>query len=150
MGLTSLESLDEFVATNRANYELYGELLRGIPGVRLLPYDAEERCNYQYVVVEVDEAQTGIGRDDLVRLLNAENVVARRYFWPGCHRMEPYSSLYPHWRFLLPVTEQVAARVVVLPTGTAVGADEIGLLCGILRHAVANGPAIAARLSAAG
>ncbi len=115
--------------------------------MRPIVYDDAERCNYQYVVAEVDEAEAGISRDGLVRILNAENVVARRYFWPGCHRMEPYRSLYPHWRFLLPVTEQVAARVMVLPTGTAVGADEIGMICGIVRHAVANGPAIAARLA---
>lgn len=148
MGLTSLESLDDFVATNRRNYALYRELLRGVPGIRPIEHDEAEPGNFQYVVVEVDEAEAGISRDDLVRLLNAENVVARRYFWPGCHRMEPYRSLYPHWRFLLPVTEQVAARVMVLPTGTAVGAEEIGLICGLVRHAVANGPAISARLAA--
>ena len=29
-------------------------------------------------------------RDDLVAALHAENVLARRYFYPGCHRLEPY------------------------------------------------------------
>ena len=32
MGLTSLESLDEFVAVNRRNYEAYRAALGGVPG----------------------------------------------------------------------------------------------------------------------
>ena len=40
-----------------------------------------------------------------------------------------------------------AQRELVLPTGTAVGAEEIGLICGILRMAVENGPQCAALLA---
>ena len=36
-----------------------------------------------------------LSRDELQRVLWAENVLARRYFFPGCHRMEPYRSLFP-------------------------------------------------------
>ena len=66
--------------------------------------------------------------------LQAENVLARKYFWPGCHRMEPYRSLYPHARLLLPETERVAARVLVLPTGTGVDAAAIETIGGLLRN----------------
>ena len=47
-------------------------------------YDERERCNYQYMIMEVDEAAAGLSRDDLVHVLQAENVLARRYFYPGC------------------------------------------------------------------
>ena len=100
MGLTSLESLDEFVAVNRRNYEHYRDSLRDVPGIRLADYDEGESNNYQYVVLEVDEEEAGIRRDDLVEVLWAENVVARRYFYPGCHRMEPYHSEGPGGRTL--------------------------------------------------
>ena len=93
MGLTSLESLDEFIAVNRRNYLRYREELRDIAGARVLTYDETESCNYQYIVLELDEAVTRIvSRDELWRILTAENVMARRYFYPGCHRMEPYRS----------------------------------------------------------
>jgi dTDP-4-amino-4,6-dideoxygalactose transaminase len=39
MGLTSLESLDEFVAVNRRNYICYREELRDVAGTRVLAYD---------------------------------------------------------------------------------------------------------------
>jgi dTDP-4-amino-4,6-dideoxygalactose transaminase len=101
-------------------------------------YDESQLCNYQYIVVDVDEPKAGIGRDALVSVLHAENVLARKYFWPGCHRMEPYRSYFPNAGLLLPETERIAKRVMVLPTGTAVGPDEIRQICAIIRSAIEN------------
>jgi dTDP-4-amino-4,6-dideoxygalactose transaminase len=136
MGLTGLESLDEFVEANRRNYHSYREHLQGLPGVSLYRHREDGAHNYQYIVLEIDEAVTGIGRDMLVKVLQAENVMARRYFYPGCHRMEPYRSFFPHAGLLLPETERLADRVLVLPTGTAVSEAEIGLVCRILEVAI--------------
>ena len=74
-----------------------------------------------------------LGRDGLVDLLHRNNVIARKYFWPGCHRMEPYRTLYPDAGKYLPRTEEVAARVMVLPTGTAVTPEAIEKIAGLLR-----------------
>jgi dTDP-4-amino-4,6-dideoxygalactose transaminase len=79
-----------------------------------------------------------VSRDRLVEILNAENVRARRYFWPGCHRMQPYRSLQPHARLMLPRTEDVAARVVVLPTGEAMSVGDVETVCDIIRVASAS------------
>lgn len=133
MGLTGLESLDEFIAVNCAHYQQYNAELAGVRGVRVLPYDAGERANYQYVVLDIDAAETGVTRDQLLEMLWAENVRARRYFFPGVHRMEPYRSLYPMTHRRLPVTENMVARVLVLPTGTAVTGDDIRAICQLLR-----------------
>jgi dTDP-4-amino-4,6-dideoxygalactose transaminase len=149
MGLTSLESMDEFVAVNRDNYARYSAGLEGTPGISLLRYDPAEASNYQYLVLEVDEAEAGIDRDTLQRVLHAENVLARRYFFPGVHRMEPYRSYFPQARLHLPQTERLARRVLSLPTGTAVGAPEIAAVCAIVRAAVAGSAQIAERLRAA-
>lgn len=147
MGLTSLESLDEFVAVNHYNYGRYREGMAGIPGVGLLAWDETEKCNYQYIVLEVDEAIAQISRDELVSILWAENVIARRYFYPGCHRMEPYRSHYPHAGSMLHVTEDLSRRVLTLPTGTAVGSEQIARICEIIRVAVQRGPEVRQRLA---
>jgi len=139
MGLTSFDSLDKFVSTNKRNYDLYRSHLADVPGVEVIAYDDGERCNYQYLIVEVDSAKAGIDRDTLVRVLHAENVLARRYFYPGCHQMEPYRSFFPHAGLLLPVTESLTQRVMSLPNGTAVGEAEIAAVCSIIRLAVHNG-----------
>ena len=142
MGLTSLESLDEFIGINRHNYYCYARELCSIPGVALFPIDEAEKRNFQYVVLEIDEAQTGISRDQLLEVLWAENILARRYFFPGCHRMEPYRSHFPHAGLLLPETTKLADRVLILPTGTAVNSDDIHRICQVLRLTVENAPAI--------
>jgi len=135
MGLVNLESVDDVIAANRANYNAYREALAGIPGVRLLAYDEAERNNYQYVIVEVG-ADCPVPRDTLVDTLRAENILARRYFWPGCHKMEPYRSLYPHAGLLLPATEAVAASVIVLPTGQTMNAQKIAVVGQVIRTAL--------------
>jgi dTDP-4-amino-4,6-dideoxygalactose transaminase len=146
MGLTSLESLDELIAVNYRNYKQYQHKLAGIPGVRLVTYTETEKCNYQYIILEIDEAVTQVSRDQLMDILWAENILARRYFYPGCHRMEPYRSYSPHAGLLLPHTERLVMRVLSLPTGTAVGENEISQICQIIKLIVENGSQVCQRV----
>lgn len=146
MGLTSLESLDEFIAVNHRNYKQYQRELADIPGVRLVTYNEAEKRNYQYIVLEVDEAATLVSRDQLAEILHAENIIARRYFYPGCHRMEPYRSYFPHAGLLLPETEKLVQRVLSLPTGTAIGPDEVSTICQIIRLVIARSGEVRERL----
>ena len=133
MGLTCLEAIDELLAVNLRNYQCYRSGLEGMPGITLINYDSSEKNNYHYIVVEVDPEEAGLTRDDLVAALHAENVLARKYFWPGCHKMEPYRSLQPNASLMLPHTERVAARVMVLPTGQTVSPEDISKVCKIIR-----------------
>jgi len=147
MGLTGLESLDEFIAVNYRNYKHYQQELAGIPGVRLFQFDETEKSNYQYIVLEIDENITHISRDQLVQILHAENLLARRYFYPGCHQMEPYRSLFPEAGERLPQTNQLVNRVFTLPTGTAMTQEQISQVCMLIRFVVEDGLAISKKLS---
>ena len=142
MGLTSLDSLDDFIAVNWRNYESYRNGLQGIPGVAILAYDKGEKNNYHYITLEIDEEQSGLSRDALHAILQAEQVLARRYFYPGCHRMEPYRSSLAHAGVRLPETERLTSRVLSLPTGTAVDTDAIEKLCEMIDFVIANAPAV--------
>jgi len=147
MGLTSLENAGRLVTVNRRRYTSYAEQLGELAGLRLIDYDPEEQNNYQYIVVEVDARQAGLTRDELVEVLHAENVRARRYFYPGCHRMEPYRSYFPHAHLLLPNTEAVAARVFLLPTGETISAADIAAVGRVLRAALDHSPEVKAQLA---
>jgi dTDP-4-amino-4,6-dideoxygalactose transaminase len=147
MGLTSLDSMDKFIAVNYHNYGHYKEQLAGIAGVRLLAYDESEKRNFHYIVLEIDEAVARISRDQLQEILWAENILARRYFYPGCHRMEPYRSYFPHAGLLLPNTERLAKQVLCLPTGTAVGPEDISKICMVIRLVIDNSESIKELLS---
>jgi dTDP-4-amino-4,6-dideoxygalactose transaminase len=132
MGLVNLEAIDEVIAVNRRNHQAYLEALSDIPGISLLRFDEAERNNYQYVVMEVGDDCT-VSRDQIIDTLHAENIRARKYFWPGCHNMQPYRELYPHAGLLLPNTQLVAERVIVLPTGTAMDGAMVNTVASVVR-----------------
>ncbi len=131
MGMVNLESIDNVVEANQRNYQVYHERLSGLPGISLMTFDESERTNYQYVVMEVGDECPKI-RNQIILALHAENILARKYFWPGCHNMQPYHELYPHAGLMLPNTQQVADRVVVLPTGTAMDVDMVQTVTAVI------------------
>lgn len=132
MGITNLEAVEEIIAANLRNYEAYRAGLADVPGVSLIYYDPAEQNNYQYVVIEVDPEVCPRNRNEIVEALHAQNIIARKYFWPGCHKMEPYRSLQPNAGLLLPETERIAARVIVLPTGQTVEVETVARVCEVI------------------
>jgi dTDP-4-amino-4,6-dideoxygalactose transaminase len=147
MGLTGLKSLDEFISVNQQHYGCYQRLLSGLPGLKMIQYDATEKNNYQYIVIEIDESVSHISRDLINDILHAENILSRRYFYPGCHQMEPYISDSPNAGLLLPETENLTHKVLQLPTGTALGEKEIAQICELFRFILANASEIRERLA---
>lgn len=146
MGLTSLESLEDFVLHNRGNYDTYRESLKTAPGLSLVTYDETERQNYHHVVIEVDTPNGRLSRDQLQQVLWAEGVLARRYFFPGTHRALPYSATRSS---RLPVTELLADRILLLPTGGELDQDHVVAVCDLIRFALARADEIRERLSLA-
>ena len=96
--------------------------------------------------MEVDGERAGLSRDQILRLLHAENVLARRYFYPGCHRLAPYRSMPRYRAVQLPGTDAVASRVLCLPTGTAVSEDTVDAICHVIAAAVEHAREISRRL----
>lgn len=136
MGLINLRHFSRFVESNRLAYQRYSEALLSVPGVRLLEYENNNNPNYQYVVVEIEEG--GEARDKVIEALHAENVLARKYFWPGCHGMKTYKSIYPHAGLLLPHTSLVANRVMVLPNGASLPDGAEACISDIIKVVLAN------------
>lgn len=145
MGLTSLDSIDDFIAANRRNYLAYRRQLESLPPLHLVRYDETQKCNYQYLVTEVDP-RGGLPRDQLVALLWTENVLARRYFYPGCHRATPYRSVADRGHRQLAATEELTNRVLLLPTGTAVDVDDIAVVAAVLRLVLQHAEQVARQL----
>ena len=132
MGLVNLERVQRVIDTNKYNHNAYRDAVSDIPFLSVMPYDNQEHNNYQYVVMELSP-EAPIRRDDLVRALHAENILVRKYFWPGCHKMKPFVDLYPHAGLLLPNTEKIDERVVVFPTSTTIQRADIDAIAGLLR-----------------
>lgn len=136
MGLTSFESIDQIIDINKSNYLIYEKELDECPGISIMKYNKSEKNNYQYVVIEVDESKALVTRDEIVNFLQQHKIMARKYFWPGCHKMEPYRTNQPETWKSLPETEKVAAKVIVLPTGQSISGDDVQRICGYIKTAL--------------
>ena len=150
MGLAQLERLDEVLALNRAHHERYAAGLAELPGLTVTRHPEPEGANWHYVVLEVDGRAGPLDRDVLLRVLEAENVLARRYFYPGCHRMAPYAAAHPGPGARLPATTALAERVLQLPTGTAMTPADVDTVCRLVRLAYEHAGAVRAAVAADG
>jgi dTDP-4-amino-4,6-dideoxygalactose transaminase len=144
MALGCLEELDDYVAAGAVSAARYEDGLAGLPGVSpLAPSSPDDVGNNHHFVVELDATRAGLDRDDILEVLWAENIRARRYFYPGCHRMEPYQS---ERETALPVTDAVLERVLQLPAGAAVSPGEVDVVAAVLRTVLSHADAVRARV----
>jgi dTDP-4-amino-4,6-dideoxygalactose transaminase len=135
IALMSLEDFQGNQKNNAALRSVYEELLEAIPGVHLVRPTGVSFSNFQYLVCELNEREFGLSRDMLIEVLRAENVLARRYFYPGLHRTIPYFSQLPQYREQLPNTDSLCASCFQLPIGALVAPSAIERICEILMEA---------------
>ncbi|MBE0627424.1 MAG: DegT/DnrJ/EryC1/StrS family aminotransferase [Burkholderiales bacterium] len=134
----ALMSLEDFPANqknNEALYRLYEAQLNAIPGLHLVRPSGVDFSNYQYLVCRLDEHEFGLPRDLLIEILRAENVVARRYCYPGMHRSIPYAQELPQYLDQLPNTDSLCASCIQFPIGALVSAQDVERICSILDRA---------------
>lgn len=136
MGLANLDALDGFVTANRERYDIYSKRLSKVAGVTMVEYSAAEENNFHYIVASI-EIPAKVTRNALVAILHAENILARKYFWPGCHQMKPYAGA--PLRVPLPATEHIAAHNIVLPSGPSLRLEDIHTICDVIEHACSRG-----------
>lgn len=146
MGLANLDAFDATVLTNRSVYLAYQDHLSGCPYLQLHVFDANEDNNFWYISAELTP-DCPLQRDDLLAILHAENILARRYFYPGCHRMQPHLSIDPKAGHALPHTEDIAARVLVLPGGAGIELCDVVLICEFLTDVLGQAEALGERMA---
>ena len=136
MAMAGLDDLEAQVERNRTRYRAWQRELASVPGLRLLAFDESERCSFKTVVVELEDGWP-LGRAQTLALLNREQVLARAYYSPPLH-LRPMQ--YAHVPAVLPLTEALAERFLLLPCGHLVSEEDIAAVAGLLRfiHGHAN------------
>lgn len=141
IALLELDRFPALVERNRKLFSTYKAGLEDLPGLHLrMPQRAIE-TNYQYVVCEIDASTFGFDRDALQTVLRAENVLARRYFYPGIHRVHPYCDMMlpPDG---LPHTDALCTRLLQLPLGQRVDISDAKLICDLIHRARTHSGAV--------
>ena len=146
MGLTNLEVLDKNIRQSRLRFETYDRQLRHLSGFSLFRPRDGETSNYGYVVARISAQQFGLPASTIAKLLQAENILARRYFYPGAHNSEPHRSLDPGCGALLPNTKLACEQVLVLPGGAGIGIEDVAVVCDLLQFVAVNAERIGSRI----
>ena len=115
-GLVHLDELDSIIEHNKNIHQAYFNEFSEFQEFTFLNYNFPGKCNYQYVVAHVASDI----RDLLVDYFHAQGILLRRYFHPGCHRMEPYASHEQYRELHLSNTNKITSEIAVFPTGTQV------------------------------
>ena len=115
IGLALLDRIDDEVRARRALFERYRSDLAGLPGLSFQVRAPETDPNFSYFTVEIDPERFGLTRDELHRALRAENVFARKYFFPLCSENESYRALPTARPDHLPHAHRLAQRILCLP-----------------------------------
>ncbi|HRW49267.1 MAG TPA: DegT/DnrJ/EryC1/StrS family aminotransferase [Caldilinea sp.] len=132
VGLAQVEQLDGFVAARRRNAAEYNCRLHGIPGIRT-PAEAPWAKNVYWMYgIMVDEAEYGMSRDALRRVLADHGIETRTFFIP-MHCQPVYWQQFKGERY--PVAEDLCKRGFYLPSASSLSIDEIEYVTDVIRNA---------------
>ena len=129
MGLCNLRHLDEEIAKRKVVFERYVERLDGVGGIALYKPSPDVTHNYAYMPV-VFEDDFGATRNDVFDELKAQQINARKYFYPLVNDYACYRSVYAIER--TPVAARVAERVLTLPMYADLALDDVDAICDIV------------------
>jgi dTDP-4-amino-4,6-dideoxygalactose transaminase len=128
MGICNLRHVDEEIAKRKIVVDRYVESLSGVKGIKLCKPQAGVKSNYAYFPVVFDGYK--MNRDEVLKKLKAENILARKYFYPLTNSFDCYRG-----RFDVkdtPVAEYIADRVLTLPLYADLALDDVDRICEII------------------
>ncbi|MBI2549705.1 DegT/DnrJ/EryC1/StrS family aminotransferase [Candidatus Woesearchaeota archaeon] len=131
LGLAQLEQIDKFLVAKRKNAEIYNSLLKGVKGLTLqheMPW-AKSVYWMHSILVEDD---FGCNRDELMKLLKAEGVDTRPFFYP-MHQLPMYSEGHSDSEF--PVASELARKGINLPSSVKLTEKDIEYVCNAIKEA---------------
>ncbi|MBA3403742.1 MAG: DegT/DnrJ/EryC1/StrS aminotransferase family protein [Gemmatimonadaceae bacterium] len=136
VGLAQLERIDEFVARKRRMFARYTELFSGFDRVQLpTPSTAyASNVNWVYGMVLNDDVPFDAG--EAIRLLGEQGIGSRPFFWP-MHEQPVYLRAGLFGGESYPVAERIARRGFYVPSGLALGDDQMVRVADTVRRVLA-------------
>lgn len=129
MGLLQLRDVDQRIQKLKALSATYNTLLGEYPGIRL-PHDLPNvELNYSYFPVLIDEAEFGATRDEVYHALKAQQIFARRYFYPLISDLPAYRQLPSAGRENLPNADVISSQVLCLPIYADLEMNAVERIC---------------------
>lgn len=122
-GLLQLTQMESVFAARKKIDRRYREEFANIRGVRLHPIPPEVDYNYSYFPIFIGD-DFPISRDALYDRLRQQGIYSRRYFYPLISSFPMYRGLLSAQAENLPVSTDIAERVLCLPIYPALGEED--------------------------
>ncbi len=129
MGLCNMRHIDSEIASRGEAYRLYNERLFGVDGLKLLPLRDGIKQNFAYYPVLFDKEVFGKSREDIVALLSAEGIVARKYFYPLVSANKEFGK---DLTVLTPIAKKFSENVLCLPMYAHLDKEIVNRICDII------------------
>ena len=130
MGLCNLKYVDGEIEKRRCVVERYKEHLTGVPGIKLIPKQADVKPNYAYFPIVIEEDEFGVNRQIVMDRLKEHDIYTRKYFYPLTSDMDCYSGMFDS--SLTPVAVHASQRVLTLPMSASLALDDVDRICDII------------------
>ena len=132
MGLCNLRHVDEDIKKRKIIYERYNERLDGVKGIKLNKQRPSMTPNYAYYPVVFDPEVYGADRDAVLEMLRAENIMARRYFYPATNAMSCYKGMFDPDK--TPVAKKMSEQVLTFPIYPDLELEVVDRICDMVRQ----------------
>lgn len=132
-GLLQLKYVDQAIMRRGQIDRMYRDGLSGIEGIRVVPLGGQDRANYSYFPILVDNGYP-LSRDQLYEGLKESGIHARRYFYPLISEYPMYRELSSARPENLPVAMLASERVLCLPLYPSLGDDDVARITGAIRR----------------
>lgn len=132
MGICNLRHIDSEIAKRKVAVKRYLERLSDVEGIITWCEQDSVQHNYAYFPVLFDEEKFGISRDEVVEKLAAENIFARKYFYPLTNEYSCYNEKFEIQE--TPIAKKYSRQVLTLPLYSDLTVEDVDRICDVILH----------------
>ena len=130
MGICNLRHIGEEIAKREKVVKRYREHLEGVDGLQLNYVDPNVEYNYAYFPVVFEENIFGATRAEVFDALAAQEIGARKYFYPLTNTFSAFHGKYSVLD--TPVALHISKRILTLPLFADLAIEDVDRICEIL------------------
>lgn len=130
MGICNLRHLKDEIGKRQKIVEQYRRRLSCIEGIKLCKPQEGVEANYAYFPVLFDGFR--LTRDEAFEKLKANDIIARKYFFPLTSDFECYRDFPTAGGDKTPVAKHIASCVLTLPLYADLAPEDVDLICDLI------------------
>ncbi|OTG85179.1 DegT/DnrJ/EryC1/StrS family aminotransferase [Acinetobacter sp. ANC 4648] len=129
LGLLQLKTIDKTLEARQKIDENYRNFLQNIDGIKCISRLHLEKDNYSYFPIVISERYP-LSRDELFEKLKANNVFARKYFYPLMTDL----NVYQQFKSEAPNAKQLSEQVLCLPMYPTLIIEQIQMIVDVIQE----------------